>query len=237
MAAPLIAITTYPGDDDGRVSLPAAYIDSVRRAGGRVLLVPPGEGDVAGLLDLVDGLVLTGGGDIDPARWGGGDHESVYQVDAPRDALEVECVELAIERALPTFAICRGMQVVNVALGGSLHMHVPDVVGETIRHRLPPREPTPHPVSVEADCEIARIIGATDIEPMSWHHQAVDRPGNGLRAVAVAPDGIIEALELDAHPWLVAVQWHPELTAGADPTQAALFDGLVRAASSTLARE
>lgn len=237
MAAPLIAVTTYPVDDEGRVSLPAAYIDSVRRAGGRVLLVPPGEPDVPGLVDLVDGLVLTGGGDVEPSRFGRGSHETVYQVDRQRDALEVELVLRAVARGLPTLAICRGMQVVNVALGGSLHLHVPDVVGETVMHRLPPREPTPHPITVEPGSEISRIMGTTEIEPMSWHHQAVDRTGDGLRAVAFAPDGIIEALELDAAPWLTCVQWHPELTAGTDPTQGAVFDSLVQMASSTLARE
>jgi putative glutamine amidotransferase len=234
---PLIAITTYPADTDDRVSLPAAYIEAVRRAGGRALLVPPGEPDPAGLLELADGLLLTGGGDIDPARWDGPTHETVYQTDPARDALECDLVHLAIERQVPTLAICRGTQVVNIALGGSLHVHLPDVVGESVLHRLPPREPVPHPVSVEEGCGLALLMGATDIEPMSWHHQAIDRLGDGLRVVATAPDGVIEAVELDGHPWLMAVQWHPELTAAADPTQAALFEAFVNAASPALVRD
>src|SRR5439155_21429241 len=128
---------------------------------------------------------------------------------------------------VPPLAICRGVQVVNVALGGTLHAHVPDVVGEVIAHRLPPREPVPHAISVDPSSELARIMDSTDVVPMSWHHQAVDRPGEGLRAVAWAPDGTIEALECDGLPSLVAVQWHPELTADTDPSQAALFDALV----------
>lgn len=235
MRAPLIAITTYPADDasSGRVNLPREYIDAVRRAGGRALLVPPGESDPSGLLDAVDGLVLTGGGDIDPGFWHGPSHDTVYMTDAARDSLEIELARLAVDRSVPTMCICRGAQVLNVALGGTLHVHVPDIAGESVRHRLPPREPVAHPVTVELSSELARILGATQIEPMSWHHQAIDELGEGLRVVAWAPDGIVEAVELDGHPSLIAVQWHPELTSGTDPTQAALFEAFVAAASST----
>lgn len=234
MDPPLIALTTYPAVDDGGITLPAAYVDSVRRAGGRTVLVPPGEPDPASLLGLVDALVLTGGGDLDPVLWGGPAHDSVYQVDGPRDRLELELCRLAVERRVPMLAICRGVQVLNVALGGSLHVHLPDAVGESVTHRLPPRELVPHPVSVDAGCRLALVLGATEIEPMSWHHQGIDRLGDGLRVVARAPDGVIEAVELDGHPWLFCVQWHPELTADTDPTQAALFEALVRAASAAL---
>jgi putative glutamine amidotransferase len=236
--APLIAITTYPADDAsfGRVNLPREYVDAVRRAGGRAVLVPPGESDPSGLLGAVDGLVLTGGGDIDPKLWDGPSHETVYMTDGPRDSLEIELARLAVGRSVPTMCICRGAQVLNVALGGTLHVHLPDVVGETVRHRMPPREPIAHPVTVESSSELARILGATEITPMSWHHQAIDRLGAGLRAVAWAPDGIVEAVELVAQPSLIAVQWHPELTAATDPTQAALFDAFVGAASSALTR-
>ena len=229
--APLIAITTYPPDEvsPGRVNLPHEYVDSVRRAGGRVLLVPPGEPDPSGLLDTVDGLVLTGGGDIDPARWGGGAHETVYMTDVARDDLELSLARLAVEREVPMFAICRGVQVLNVALGGTLHLHVPDVFGESVTHRLPPREPVPHAISLDADSKLARIIGAIEIEPMSWHHQSIDRLGEGLRVAAVAPDGVVEALEHESHPSLIAVQWHPELTAATDPGQAALFEAFIAA--------
>ena len=238
MAAPLIAITTYPADDAslGRVNLPREYVDAVRRAGGRAVLVPPGESDPSGLLVAVDGLVLTGGGDIDPALWNGPSHEAVYMTDGARDSLEIELARLAVDRSVPTMCICRGVQVLNVALGGTLHVHLPDVVGETVRHRLPPREPVTHPVTVEASSELARVLGATEIAPMSWHHQAIHRLGAGLRAVAWAPDGVVEAVELIAQPSLIAVQWHPELTAATDPTQAALFDAFVSAASSALTR-
>jgi putative glutamine amidotransferase len=231
----LIAITTYPADETGRVSLPAEYVDSVRRAGGRVFLVAPGEPDPSGLLGLVDGLVLTGGGDIDPSVWDGPSHETVYMTDSSRDSLELSLARLAVSRGLPLLAICRGVQVLNVALGGTLHVHVPDVVGDSVTHRLPPREPVPHPVFVEESCSLAAVMGATEVSPMSWHHQSLDKLGDGLRATAHAPDGIIEAVELEGHPWLVGVQWHPELTASSDPTQARLFSSFVAAAASVRA--
>ena len=245
MPAPLIASTTYPADDVGdRVNLPPEYIASVRRAGGRAVLVPPGEPDVAGLLDTVDGVLLTGGGDIDPSLWGGPEHETVYMTSVVRDSMEIELARLAVERGVPLLAICRGMQVLNVALGGTLHVHVPDVVGESVVHRLPPPDDimrpgwkgaVPHSIELAPDSRLADVLGTTDIEPMSWHHQAVDELGEGLRAVAHAPDGIIESIELDGHPNVTAVQWHPELTAADDPTQARLFEALVASAASVRA--
>ena len=245
MPAPLIAITTYPADDVvDRINLPPEYADCVRRAGGRAVLVPPGESDVAGLLDTVDGVLLTGGGDIDPSLWGGPEHETVYMTSVVRDSMEIELARLAVERGVPLLAICRGMQVLNIALGGTLHVHVPDVVGESVVHRLPPpggvvrpgwKGALPHPISVDPGSKLADVLRATQVEPMSWHHQAVNELGDGLRAVAHAPDGIVESVEMDRHPCLLAVQWHPELTAADDPTQARLFDTFVSAAASVRA--
>ncbi len=233
---PLIAITTYAADAESqqRVNLPREYVDAVQRAGGRAVLVPPGDPDPSGLLDRVDGLLLTGGGDIDPTVWNGPAHETVYMTDEARDSLEVELARLAVARDVPTMCICRGIQVLNVALGGTLHVHLPDVVGDDVMHRLPPREPGPHPIDIEPSSALARHLGATRVEPMSWHHQAIDKLGDGLRAVAWAPDGVIEAVEHNAHPSLIAVQWHPELTAATDPTQSALFDAFVSSASRTV---
>ena len=134
------------------------------------------------------------------------------------------------------FAICRGSQVLNVALGGSLHLHLPDVVDGSVVHRDEEAArqnqpaPVPHPVEVDADSLVATAMGATAVTPMSWHHQAIDRLGDGLRIVARAPDGTIEATQHESHPWLASVQWHPELTADADPTQQRLFDAFVEAA-------
>lgn len=227
--APVIGITTYGRDERGRYTLPAEYVAAVERAGGVPVLIPPLPALAARYLALVDGFVLAGGGDLDPAHYGGNAHETLYSVDAQRDALELELARRIVERRRPALAICRGLQVVNVALGGSLIEHLPAVVGEQVLHRAPPREPTPHPVRVKAGSRLAAIAGVTEFAPMSWHHQAVRTLAPGLEAVATAPDGTIEAVELAAHPWLLAVQWHPELTAQREPAQQRLFDALIEA--------
>lgn len=228
-ARPLVAITTYPADEGGRVSLPREYVDALRRARAAVVLVPPGD-DGAEVLDRCDGVVLSGGGDVAPCAYGAGDHEHVYGTDHERDRSELGLARRVLDRGVPLLAICRGLQVLNVALGGTLHRHLPDVVGDAVAHRAPPREPVPHPVTVEDGALVAQLMGATQVTPMSWHHQAIDEPGRGVRPVAWAPDGVVEAIEVEGHPWLAAVQWHPELTAATDTTQQALFDGFVAAA-------
>jgi putative glutamine amidotransferase len=107
--------------------------------------------------------------------------------------------------------ICRGLQILNVVRGGTLHVHLPDRFGSAVDHRLPPRDPTTHAVRVEAESRLGAMIGAGGIQACSWHHQAIDRVGQGLRPVAWAEDGVVEALEYDHHPWCFAVQWHPEM--------------------------
>jgi putative glutamine amidotransferase len=230
MAAPLIGITTYGQDDRGRYELPSEYVQSVRRAGGLPLLMPPGEPRLDQWLELVDALVLTGGGDLAPADDRDA-HEAVYNVDPVRDTSEKAVARHALAHQPPTLCICRGMQVLNAVLGGSLHTHLPDVYGEQVAHRMPPREPVPHDVSVDAHCRLAALMGSHQLATVSWHHQAIDRLGAGLRVVARAPDDVIEAVELEGHPWLLAVQWHPELSAATDPTQQRLFDALVAEAA------
>ena len=233
---PLVGITTYPPNADHRFELPREYADAVRRAGGEVVLVPPGVADAAGLVLRLDAVVLAGGGDLDPSLHGGFLHETVYALDPVRDESELAITEAVLDRQVPTLAICRGMQVVNVALGGTLHLHLPDVVDGSIRHRTEPERPrgraaaTPHEVEVDADSLVGRTMGTDRATPMSWHHQAIDRLGDGLRVVGRAPDGTIEAVQHDSHPWLAVVQWHPELTAADDPTQQRLFDAFVAAA-------
>jgi putative glutamine amidotransferase len=222
-----IGITTYGRDPDGRLTLPAEYVACVRAGGGRAVLLPPGEPDPAGWLDDLDGIVLTGGGDLAPETWGGTGSTENYNVDLERDSTELALAAAVLDRHLPSLWICRGLQVLNVFLGGTLIEHLPDKVGENVLHRLPPREPVSHPVELEPDSRLARSLDCTRCEAISWHHQAVDRPGAQLVVVAHAPDGIIEALELPSHPELVAVQWHPELSAARDPIQQRLFDALV----------
>lgn len=225
--SPVIGITTYGRDERGRYTLPSEYVAAVARAGAVPVLIPPLPDHAQAYLALVDGIVLAGGGDLDPAHYGGSSHEAIYSVDAGRDALELALARHIVERRVPTLAICRGMQVLNVALGGTLIEHLPAVVGEQVLHRGPPREPTPHGVTVKAGSRLAAVAGATDFVAMSWHHQALRKLAPGLEVVATAPDGTIEAVELADHPWLIAVQWHPELTAVSDSAQQRLFDALV----------
>src|SRR3989304_8693052 len=144
MSRPIIGITTYGRDEDNRFRVPGDYIDAVRRAGGVPVLLPPGDDGVEFLLSQVDGLILAGGGDVDPQHYNGRMHEMVYSVDHERDKSEIFLARSAVDRGVPTFGICRGMQVLNVALGGTLHEHLPDVVGESVVHRLQPRNSGGH---------------------------------------------------------------------------------------------
>lgn len=229
---PLIGLTVYGPQGDKGFNIPEEYVHAIVQAGGIPMLLPPVGPEFAGeWLSAVDGLVLAGGGDIDPAHYGGGDHDSVYNLDAMRDDTEMALARLALERRIPTLAICRGMQVVNVVLGGTLHLHLPEVYGEQVEHRVAPRDPVDHGVRIEPGSRLAAIMGSSQAHTSSWHHQAVDRLGEGLRAVAWAEDGCIEAMEQAGNDRFVAVQWHPEHSVDQDPTQLALFRALVEMAS------
>ena len=230
---PIVGITTYATNDEEEFTLPRNYVDSIRAAGGVPFLLPPGEQEMASIFATIDCIVLSGGGDIDPQTYGGSNHEKVYMVDAARDQMEVAMARRVLQSQMPTLAICRGIQVINVALGGTLFAHLPDTFGETVLHRAPPRLPILHDVSLVEDSRLSRIIGSSKISSMSWHHQAIDKLGAGLRVVANASDGVIEAVESADHPNLVAVQWHPEITAATDSTQQALFDHLIDLARKT----
>lgn len=222
-ASPHVGLTSYSpcGDSKNSFSLPADYIDAVTRAGLQPCLLVGG--DAGASLERLDGLVLSGGGDIDPAVYGGTKHATNYMVDPRRDAYEVELTRYALASGLPILAICRGMQVLNVVLGGSLISHVPERFGSSVEHRAPPREPIAHRVAVLPGSTLRRILGTTDLAVMSWHHQAVDRLGEGLQVAATAADGVTEAVEFAGAEPVIAVQWHPELK-GADPgRQARLF--------------
>jgi putative glutamine amidotransferase len=207
---------------------PRGYSEAVTRAGGIPALIDP-VGDPAGLLDRFDGLVLTGGPDLDPATYGQDAHEKTYGVDAEIDAFEEALALDAIARELPTLAICRGLQLLDVALGGTLYQHIGDAPGVDPHGR--PGEPEGghvHEVTIDAGTLLAKVMGTTRVTSTCHHHQAVDTLGTGLRVVARADDGIVEALELEgAGGWLLAVQWHPEDTAATDPAQQHLFDALV----------
>ena len=234
---PLIGITTYGRSRRGRYKLPAAYVEAVRRAGGVPVLLPPGDERVEELVARLDGFLLAGGGDVAPDLYGGETHAAIERVDRKRDAFEIALVHALVAEGAPALSICRGCQVVNVALGGTLHEHLPDVVGAGVPHReAAPDGEVRHTVWVEPGSRLAAVMADETPEPVSSHHQAPDLVGSVLRVVARAEDGAIEALELPDHPWLLAVQWHPELTAADDPSQQRLFDALVAAARERRAR-
>lgn len=230
MPVPLIGITTYERNANGDFVLPAVYVDAVRRAGGMPVLVPPGDPQITDLLQSLDGLILSGGMDVDPALYGGAQHREVEPPNPERDATEIKLVRQAINQSMPTLAICRGAQVLNVALGGTLIEHLPDIVGEAIPHQTSGGQPSSHPVTIAPDSRLHALLGDEPGAPASWHHQAIRQLAPGLLPVAYAADGTIEAVELPDHPWLIGVQWHPEITAGEDPVQQRLFDALVAAA-------
>ena len=209
--------------------LPCGYVDAVRSVGAVPLILPPGEREPERLLDLVDGLILSGGGDIDPALYGGTAHETVYHVSRERDEFELALARAALRRPhLPLLCICRGLQLLNVLQGGTLHTHIPERFGTAITHRLPPRRPGRHHVRLEPASRFAHLLGATELEVVSWHHQAIDRIGAGLTPVAWAEDGVIEAADFGGHPWCYAVQWHPEMQYG-EPAARRLFEAFAAA--------
>jgi putative glutamine amidotransferase len=231
--APVIGITTET-NEEGEYVLPVEYVGAVRRAGGIPLLLPPGEPNLPALLARLDGLILSGGGDVAPQHYGSGGHPAIYMIDPARDEMEIALAQWAVETGLPTLGVCRGAQLINVALGGTLVEHLPDEIDNTIAHRLEPRGAVPHAVNIAEGSRLAEVLGARTVVSASWHHQAIRTPAPKLVVVAHAADGTIEGVELPHHPWLLAVQWHPEMTAAADPPQQRLFDALAAAARTTL---
>jgi putative glutamine amidotransferase len=199
--------------------LPRSYVDSVRNAGGIPVLLPAGDTQA---LSAVDALVLTGGADVEPQRYGQEPQDKT--VTRPeRDAFEFALVKAALDRGLPVLGVCRGMQVLNVALGGSLVQHLPDRVGHS-EHQPSPGVYGPSRVTLAAGSRVAGILGV-ETKCQCYHHQAVDRPGAGLRAVGWAADGTVEAVELPGEDFVIGVQWHPEQ----DTQEVRLFEALVEA--------
>lgn len=204
-----------------------ALIEAVWRAGGEPATIHPADPvgtDVSARLARFDGVLLPGGGDLAPHRYGVTDtHDSVYDVDDLQDAFDLEVARRTLDLGLPLLAICRGLQVVNVVLGGTLEQDMGGPEREH-RHRV-------HPVSVRRGTLLERATGAEKAEVSCYHHQRVDRTGTGLAVTARAADGTVEGLELPGtQGWFTAVQWHPEDTAHEDPAQQGLFDALVHAA-------
>jgi putative glutamine amidotransferase len=235
---PLIGISSYGRAGERQTfSLPCEYVDVVRLVGGVPIVLPSVEGEIPEALGAVDALILPGGGDVDPARYGGIHHEANYGISLERDGFEIALARAALARPdFPVLCICRGMQLLNVALGGDLVSHIPDHFGQRVVHRNPERLPVEHPVTIEPRSRLASILGATELAVQSVHHQAVRRLGEGLRAVAWSPDGVVEAVESERHPFVIGVQWHPELGALGDQRQRRLFEELLHPRATTARR-
>ena len=237
MSRPRIAVTGVTREWEGqtRVGVNANYVRSVLAAGGLPIIIVPdlSREQAIELFGECDGLLLTGGEDVDPAHYGAAPHPKLGTVDPRRDVNELALVAEARARDLPILGICRGIQLCNVAFGGTLIQDIPSQRPSDINHDSPAaREVRSHPVAVTEHSRLAQILGVTSLDANSFHHQAVDHVGAGLVATAVAPDGMIEGVEsADAHEWIVAVQWHPEeLALQPDADDLKLFAALITAA-------
>jgi putative glutamine amidotransferase len=226
-------VTSTKGETRATV-LYTTYTWMVRRAGGLPMVLTPGQGEEApGVVARIDGLLISGGGDVDPARYGGRPHETVYGVDPLRDEYEMALAHAARQAQLPTLAICRGMQAVNVAFGGTLIEDIPTHATDLLEHRvigLGTEEPQ-HDVEIEPGSAMEAALGATSVAVNTIHHQALRQVAPGFGVVGRAPDGLIEAIESTGDDWRMwGVQWHPEYLGQVDGPSMNLFKAFVAAA-------
>jgi putative glutamine amidotransferase len=227
---PLIGITAYAEPsvrwgvwDVPAAVIPLAYVERIQAAGGRAVIVPPSEEGIEETLDALDGILFSGGSDIDPAEYGHDAHPETTNVRPDRDRGELALLRAALDRDVPVLAVCRGSQVLNVARGGDLVQHLPEVVGDE-KHKHTPGVFADHDVDVRPDTRLGALLG--DRAPVkSHHHQGFGRVGDGLVEAAWAEDGTLEALELPEKRFAVGVLWHPE-----EGEDGALFDALVEEA-------
>lgn len=222
-----------------RFAMGKNYIRSLIACGAVPVMLPTGLDmqSVREMYERADGVLFSGGSDIDPVYFGEERHPETYGIDAERDLVEVTLTRWAMQDDKPAFSICRGIQVVNVALGGTLIQDIPTQwqAASTLEHRGhkigAARDEVLHAVCVEPNCRLASIIGAGDVGTNSFHHQAVGRVGDGLIITSRAPDGIIESVEAPDKRWFVGVQWHPEEMTAGRADMMALFQSFVHASS------
>ncbi len=218
MTSPLIGITA--GHSENKYGLPQihlmrTYVDATIKAGGVPVIIPselPEKGWRL-LYEKLDGIIFSGGADIDPKIYKGEPHPTVHGLDHERDELEIALMRHSVEEKKPFLAICRGLQVLNIALGGTLYTHVSDQFNDQIQHATPreiDRSTPVHKIKIEEGCHLAKIVGLPILKVNSWHHQGVKDIPPQLKITARASDGLVEAMELPDHPFSIAVQWHPE---------------------------
>lgn len=236
MKIPLIGLTGGQTRNNAGATLSQvgqAYITAVQKAGGIPLLIPTGIDTQAlfAILKKLDGILLTGGGDIDPQRFNGQPHPKVYGISQARDALELQLVAETLAAGKPMLAICRGIQVLNVSFGGTLHTHIEDQVNNALKHDwFPdyPRDRLSHAISLKCGSRLQAIFSQDEILVNSLHHQGLARVGEGLEAIGFAPDGLVEAVSVKGSSFALGVQWHPECLPD-EPGMVALFKALVDA--------
>jgi putative glutamine amidotransferase len=213
MTRPVIGITIDTHDDPGKYESPIAYAKAVERAGGLPLLIPY-QTDLAlipQIVDQFDGILFTGGNDLDPALYGQQWHPKAEHIDPARQEFELALIAEVERRRMPTLGVCLGSQLMNVYRGGTMHQFLPDLQDKpALEHRKIGQELPRHPITLDPTSRIGQSIGKTEISANSYHKQAADRLGRGLRVVATAPDGVIEGFEDPTFPLFAAVQWHPE---------------------------
>lgn len=242
MSLPVIGVTGR-NDQSARppnislFSIGQTYIQAVERGGGAPLVIPPHleETALCAILARLDGLLLSGGGDVWPAWFGEQDSGLLWSVDEWRDRTEIALARWALEQQLPLLAICRGVQVLNVAAGGTLVQDISTQVPNALVHSTVagrPKSSVDHMVEVVAGSRLAGLVGAGQLGVNSAHHQAVKDVGAGLVVTAHAPDDIIEGLEHPGHPFCIGVQWHPEAMIESQPVMLCLFEGLTQAAQA-----
>lgn len=245
MTAPLIGLTTrnlpHPTYDWPMVASPKSYTEALIRAGALPVLIPLNTPPdlLPDLLARLDGIIFTGGGDIQTERFNGRPHQKVYGVDLERDAIELALVEQVIALGMPFLGICRGFQVVNVALGGTLYTHISDQLNGALDHSHNPALPTDHPahtVALKPGSRLAEIYGAETVTVNTLHHQGAETIAPSLETIGTAPDGLAEAVVLPEHPFGIAVQWHPEWMPE-DAVQQKLFAAFHEAAASNAANK
>ncbi len=237
MPSPLIGLTTYRHLNQYGLplnSITEAYVRAVSKAGALPTLIPLGltEETLDELLARLDGIIFTGGGDVSPERYGSQTHSLIDDVDPDRDRVEVHLLQRTLEQGLPFLGICRGLQVINVALGGTLFEDILDQRPNSLKHQYYPNWPRnylAHTIQVEQGSRLGRLLELPTVQVNSLHHQGVRELAAPLQATAFAPDGVIEAFELAEHPFGLAVQWHPEWLQEHPPMQS-IFRAFVRAA-------
>jgi len=237
----IIGITSYGEGEvptsstsyDAHYAIPAEYVAAVRRAGGVPVILPPGEQNLSAWLDILDGIIFSGGADILPAYYDGdAQHPKLGPPNTARDETEFALLTLALQRkSLPILLICRGLQLLNIAMGGNLHEHIADVHPENI-HQGKTSFWTLQNHEINYGTRLSEIVQQEQQIGQSGHHQGIKDLGGNLRISAQAADGIIEAIEHRDHPFCLGVQWHPEATADSDPSQQKIFDALINASLS-----